>query len=234
VPGENVGVAPFAGSSHVLVAQSSRVVRVDLAGAQGRDGLTCAEEAPSPDPLRGLTAAWDDRGPIAVGEGGGRWCVAGGAPPAPAAAPLAPVDVAPDPPPAASAPVPAAVEALPPEPAPPPQQPPSPPASPPAAGDSSGNRGEPASVFGLIDGPSRGDVAAVVVLGPDNVLKEAARSVPDEQGRFTAHGLPAGAYRIVAAGKGGRVLICDPPFITVHVGVDGAVEAPVLKVLRAP
>jgi hypothetical protein len=57
--------------------------------------------------------------------------------------------------------------------------------------------------------------------------------LPDEQGRFTASGLPAGAYRIVASGKGGRVLICDPPFITIRVDANGAVTAPVLTILRA-
>jgi hypothetical protein len=42
-----------------------------------------------------------------------------------------------------------------------------------------------------------------------------------------------GGYRIVASGKKGRVLICEPPFVTIRVGSNGAVEAPVLKVLRA-
>jgi hypothetical protein len=92
---------------------------------------------------------------------------------------------------------------------------------------------EPGTVFGVVAGPALAEVAAIVLLGPDNVLHEAARAIPDEQGHFSASALPIGAYRIVAAGKGGRVLICDPPFITIRVGSNSAVEAPVLKVLRA-
>ena len=86
---------------------------------------------------------------------------------------------------------------------------------------------------GIVTGPAVADVAAVVFLGPDNVLREAGRAVPDERGRFTSVALPTGTYRMVAAGIGGRVLICDPSFITIRVDSNGAVEAPVLKVLRA-
>jgi hypothetical protein len=92
---------------------------------------------------------------------------------------------------------------------------------------------EPGSVFGVVTGPALAEVAAIVFLGPDNVLHEAARAIPDGNGRFAASALPPGAYRIVAAGKGGRVLICDPPFVTIQVGSKGAVEASVLKVVSA-
>jgi hypothetical protein len=88
-------------------------------------------------------------------------------------------------------------------------------------------------VHGLVEGPAVSEVAAIVLLGPDNVLREAARVVPDRQGHFVASALPPGAYRAIAAGKAGRVLICEPPFITIRVDSNGAVEAPVLKVLRA-
>ena len=94
-------------------------------------------------------------------------------------------------------------------------------------------RSAPGTVFGVVEGPSLAEVAAIVLLGPDNVLHEAARAIPDERGRFVSSALPPGTYRLVAAGKGGRVLICEPPFITIRVDSNGAVEAPVLKVLRA-
>jgi hypothetical protein len=70
-------------------------------------------------------------------------------------------------------------------------------------------------------------------LGPDNILREAARVVPEGSGRYQSSTLPAGSYRVVAAGKGGRVLICSPPYISLQVGSNSAVEAPELTVLRA-
>jgi hypothetical protein len=76
-------------------------------------------------------------------------------------------------------------------------------------------------------------VAGVVFLGPDNILRETARVTPDEGGRYVMTSLAPGAYRILAAGKGGRVLICRPPFISIRVGSNSAVEAPELSVLRA-
>jgi hypothetical protein len=234
VPGDNVGVAPVGGSSHVLVAQPGRVVRADLAGAQGRDGLELTAETVSPAPFRGMMASVGGLGPVALAADGPLWCIGGGAPAARPTPPIAPNDAAPVPaaavepapsdgqkssPPEASREAPHAP--LQPQPAP---VIPEPRTIPGAAG----------TVVGQIDGPSRGDVAAIVVFGPDNVLREASRCVPDEQGRFSVDGLAPGAYRIVAAGKGGRVLICEPPFVTVRVGSDGAVEAQVLKVVRAP
>ena len=113
-------------------------------------------------------------------------------------------------------------------PAPPPvapvEEPKAAPAPPPEAG----------TLTGSVDGPARGSVTAIVVLGPDNILKEATRTALDASGRFTVRGLAPGSYRVVAAGAGGRVLICDPPYVTVRVGPSGGVEAPTLHALRAP
>jgi len=94
--------------------------------------------------------------------------------------------------------------------------------------------GGPGTLSGAVEGAERRSVAAIVILGPDSILKEAARVSLDAAGRFTVRSLSPGAYRVVAAGVGGRVLICDPPYITVRVGPEGPVEAPVLHVLRAP
>jgi len=231
VPGENVGVAPLGTSSQILVVQPARVLRVDTAGAQGRDGLAVGDETPSPGPLAALMATAGERGPTAIGPDGRRWCLRGGGPPEPPPAPMA-----------------VEVEAVAPEPSPPPpppapvEQPPTPPpvTAPPTTvpTDVVSPRdpvpGEPGTVSGRVEGSSQADVAAMVFLGPDNIVKEAARALPDAGGRFSVRGLAPGAYRIVASGKGGRVLICDPAFITVHVGENGAVEAPVMKVLHAP
>jgi len=232
VPGENVGVAPLGDSSGVLVAQSSRIVLADLAGAQGRDGLVLSQEAAAPARLTGMLSSTGDAGTIAIADGGSAWCVRAAAlapppPPVPeaaaepAAATQPPLEVPP-------ADLPAEVATAPPAPVPqaPAPVPPIVPAAPeiPAA---------PGTVSGTISGPAVAEVAAIVFLGPDNVLRESLRVSPDERGRFRVSALPSGAYRLVAAGKAGRVLICDPPFITIRVGGNGAVEAPVLKILRA-
>jgi hypothetical protein len=226
VLGDNVGVAPIAGSSFVILAQPSRVVLADLAGPQDRNGLVLSQEVAAPAPLRGMMATTGDTGPVAVSEGGLGWCVRvsdpppppPAAPPAEAPAPVVPVEE----PPAEQAPAvvpPAAV-------APPVESP----QDPPAANHDPAERG---TVSGFVTGAALTEVAAIVLLGPDNVLREAARVIPDAKGRFTASTLASGTYRIVAAGKGGRVLICDPSFITIRVDSNGAVEAPLLTVLSA-
>jgi hypothetical protein len=258
--GDNVGVAPLPGSSYVLLAQSSRVVLADLAAPQDRDGLVLAQETSAPAPLRGLLDSAGDAGPIALADGGRAWCVRAEPP---ASSPPKKVEPPPETPPAAEPPpvVAAAAAAALAEP-PPPAQPPvtSPPREPPAVASppqeppsvtpspeesppvasppqepppEPGGAAEPGTVFGTISGPAMAEVTAVVLLGPDNVLREAARAIPDEQGRYKSAALPPGSYRLIAAGKRGRVLICNPPFISLKVASNGAVEAPVLKVLSA-
>jgi hypothetical protein len=227
--GDNVGVAPIADSSFVLVAQPSRVALADLAAPQGRDGLVLSQEAAAPAPLRGMLASAGDRGPIVLSESGLAWCIESLAPPpAPPPPPVQdspaetePAPVVAEPPSAPAQEPPAETERAPAATELPPPVPPAP--TPPG----------PGTVSGVVSGPSVAEVAAIVFLGPDNVLREAARAIPDEKGRFVASALPPGAYRIVAAGKAGRVLICEPPFTTIRVDSNGAVEAPVLKVLRA-
>jgi hypothetical protein len=212
VPGENVGVAAIEGTTDVLVARPSEVVRVNLAGPQGRDGLVVSRKFSAPTPLRAMMAATGAAGPIALAEDGHAWRVNATAPP-----PLnpRPAERTPEPPPE-----------------PRPEETPAPPASSgiTARHESVGGLG---TVSGAVTGPARAEVAVIVVLGPDNLLREAARVVPDGEGRFLAPSLPPGGYRVVAVGKGGHVLICDPPFITIRVDPNGAVETPVLNVLRA-
>lgn len=209
VLGPNLGVAPIGDTSRVLLAQTNRLVLVDLSRPQGRDGLALSHETVVTTPLRALMASVGERSPIALSAGGDALCPRleafeaeiaverGGGEPTPSAAP--PEQPAPEPSPT-PAPTPAPVE--------------------------------PGTVFGQVEGPARRDVGAILLLGPDNVLREAARSIPDGDGRFVAAGLRSGSYRIVATGVRGRVLICDPPFVTVRVKSNGSVESPVLKVLR--
>jgi len=237
VMGDNVGVAPIEGSANVIVAQPARLVRADLTAAQGRDGLPLSAQTAPPSPLRALMGAGRGSGPIAITDDGTWWCVRGGDAPEPVAveAPAPPPAPAPTPSPSPSpAPTPTPTPA--PTPIPVPIPPPVVPPTPPEPGSAEQPQATPESgtIVGTIGGDAAGDVAALVILGPDNILHEAARAAPDGARRFKVSGLAPGAYRVVAAGRGGRVLICDPPFITVRVGPSGAVEAPLLKVLRAP
>jgi hypothetical protein len=74
-----------------------------------------------------------------------------------------------------------------------------------------------AQVSGAIGGLGERQVAFVVLLGPDNILREARRLRPGANGRWRVDGLPPGRYRIQIAGEGGGVLVTDPPFHVVDV-----------------
>jgi hypothetical protein len=57
---------------------------------------------------------------------------------------------------------------------------------------------------------------AVVFLGPDNVLREAARAIPSDR-RWEIEGLEPGRYRVQIDGGGSRVLITEPPFLILDI-----------------
>jgi hypothetical protein len=76
---------------------------------------------------------------------------------------------------------------------------------------------EGAQLRGRIDGPGATQVVAVVALGPDNLLREAARVAPGEDGRWVMRELAPGRYRIQLDGGGARALITQPPFRHVEV-----------------
>jgi hypothetical protein len=86
-----------------------------------------------------------------------------------------------------------------------------------------------------LHGRIRGTVALVheiVLLGPDNILLEAARLRPDEQGRWGIEHLAPGRYRVQVDGGGDRVLVADPRFVIVEVGTEPK-EAPEITIRRA-
>jgi hypothetical protein len=109
------------------------------------------------------------------------------------------------------------------------------PAPPEAESPPARHRAEPqpgTQILGRITGPAAWEVLHVVLLGPDNLLREAARLEPGPGGRFEISGLAAGRYTIQLDAGGGRVLSSEPPFHTVILPGDGPVVAD-FRVLRA-
>jgi hypothetical protein len=88
-------------------------------------------------------------------------------------------------------------------------------------------------VSGHIDGPAADRVAAVVLLGPDNILREAQRVQPGSDGWWWADGLQPGRYRIQLDGGGETVLLTQPPFVLLEVETGKPVRAAEIRVLEA-
>jgi hypothetical protein len=239
VPGPNVGVGESPWDASVwIVAQSERVGLLHLDRPQGREGLSLEEVAAAPMPLHVL-APDTDGALIALGFTGDAWRVEAhppgqenaDAPPIPVPVPLpVPHETPPaPPPPPPAAPTVETETAPPPEPTPTPTPTPTPmPASTPAPALA------PGSIAGTIAGDARSSVAEVRALGPDNVLREAARVRPDAGGSYRFEGLTPGTYRIVVLGVGGRVIICEPPYLTVRLDGSQPVTAPELHAVRVP
>jgi len=236
VPGQNVGIGPTTSPTVWAVAQPERVGLLDVSQPQGREGLALTEPAPAPMPLRGLFT--DGEGSIlAVGTTGDAWRVevrpperaAGEPPPIPDPVPLpVPHETPPAAPP--PAPPPPAVEAETVEPSPTPVPTPTPEPAP----EPTPVPAPPGSLSGVLSGPAVTGVAAIVALGPDNVLKEAARAVPAGDGSFRFDGLAPGNYRLVASGASGRVVLCEPPYLSVRLDGSQPVTAPEWRAIRVP
>ena len=236
VPGGNVGVGTTSVPMIWVVAQTERVGFVDVSQPQGRDGLLLEGTAPAPMPLKMLGR--DAEGElIAVGATGDAWKLEvepfdRKTIPDPIPLPE-PHEVTPDTPiPAPPAPEPTPGPTPIPTPIPTPVPTPAPTPSPPAP--TPAPTGSPGSISGTIAGEARGEVRYVMALGPDNVVKEAARVAPTSEGAYRFEGLAPGAYRLVAAGAGGRVIICDPPYLTVRLDGSQPVAAPELRAVRVP
>jgi hypothetical protein len=236
VPGPNVGVGetPW-GETVWIVAQSEKVGFVHLDRPQGREGLLLEDATPAPVPLQALSP--DGAGDlIALAVTGDAWKLEMREPPQiPVPVPLpVPHETPPvPPPPPTTAPAVEAETAPPPEPTPAPTPVPTPTPSPTPAPVTVAVPQTPGSIAGTIVGDASGSIAEVRALGPDNVLKEAARTRPDG-GSYRFEGLAPGTYRIVAVGVGGRVVICDPPYLTVRLDGSQPVSAPELRAVRVP
>lgn len=77
-----------------------------------------------------------------------------------------------------------------------------------------------ASVEGRVVGPASSQVAAVVLIGPDHGLREAARVTPDASGRFRTAGLAPGRYRLQLDGGRSGVIVAEPPFLLIDLRPD--------------
>ena len=75
-------------------------------------------------------------------------------------------------------------------------------------------------------------VEAVVLLGPDNILREAARVQPDSAGAWGVDGLAPGRYRIQLDGGGDLVLVAEPRFLMVDIG-EAPTRAAEIKAVRS-
>ncbi len=87
-------------------------------------------------------------------------------------------------------------------------------------------------LFGTLQGAAASRVESVLILGPNNILREAARVRPDADGRWGVAALPPGRYRIVLDGGGGHVIVSEPRFAAIQVIEGEAVEAPPFDVQR--
>jgi hypothetical protein len=85
---------------------------------------------------------------------------------------------------------------------------PTPPPIPPTA-VGSGLNGRISGMTGL--------VVAVVVYGPDSIIRESARVVPESDGSWSIPLPPPGSYRVVPVGQGTRPLRCEPHFQTIQI-----------------
>jgi hypothetical protein len=87
-------------------------------------------------------------------------------------------------------------------------------------------------VFGSLRGAVADRVEWVLLLGPDNILREAARVRPGTDGHWGVASLPSGRYRVVLDGGGGHVLVSEPRFATIQVIEGETTKAPSFDVQR--
>lgn len=87
-------------------------------------------------------------------------------------------------------------------------------------------------VYGTIQGAAATQVESVLILGPNNILREAARVQPGDDGRWGIGSLQPGRYRVVLDGGGGQAILSEPRFATIQVIEGEALEVPPFEAQR--
>jgi len=234
------------GLTHRIRIDPLRITAGEAAVAIAWPGAREARKTPRPEAIAPVAVAAASASTSASSDRGTRAPPAAEASPETVAPPAAPAAAAipqptPAPTPAAAPaptprPEPEPAPALPPAPTPVPTPIPSP--SPVAEEPRRSEQAAPpsqlpaGSVVGHVGGPGVRFVVSIVAFGPDNILKEGARANPGPDGSWRLTGLAPGSYRIVADGAAGRVLLCQPPYVTVRVGAGAGSEAQELSVVR--
>jgi len=210
------------GLTHRIRIDPLRITAGEAAVAIAWPGAREARKTPRPEAIAPVAVAAASASTSASSDRGTR---------APPAAEASPETVAPPAAPAAAA-IPQPTPA--PTPVPTPIPSPSPVAEEPRRSEQAAPPSQlPAgSVVGHVGGPGVRFVVSIVAFGPDNILKEGARANPGPDGSWRLTGLAPGSYRIVADGAAGRVLLCQPPYVTVRVGAGAGSEAQELSVVR--
>lgn len=234
VPGENLAVASLGEGSKIVVGQDQSLLLIDLDDTPGDEAMPVREKRAISRPVLSLAAANDGGRVLARLDDGTVWSILGNplrAEQLDGGAVLAATERIP------SRPAPADPEPLPEEPEreiPPPASVAAASVVPIVAAAADVLPKTDPQVRGRISGPAAGMVAHVVLFGPDNILKEARRIVPDADGSWSADGLPSGRYRVQLDGGGERVLVTEPSSVIIQLPADLAVEAAVeIRVLEA-
>jgi hypothetical protein len=77
------------------------------------------------------------------------------------------------------------------------------------------------------------EVREVILLGPNNIVREAMRVRPENGGLWKADGLEPGRYQIQLSAGGQKLLVTQPRVAMVELGESGSIEATEFRVLRA-
>jgi len=118
------------------------------------------------------------------------------------------------------------------EPEPPAETPPPPETEAPPSAEPDWSESDAPQLWGRLTGPASAEVDEIVLLGPNSILREAARVRPQD-GIWKAEGLDPGRYQVQLAAGGNKVLISEPRVALVEVADTGSIEAATFNVLRS-
>jgi hypothetical protein len=256
IGGENLAVASLAGGDFALVGQESQILLVNLADPQGREQLPVRERVATPSAVDRIAAARDGSGALVrlrdgrtfmlrldplrleALEGTSDVVLWTGRSPGSEPPPEPDEPPTPEPEPVTLETMPAAVPhevELRPE-----AQPkaeveaqPGAEAEPEVEAVETAASADLGELEGIVTGAAAAQVVAVVLLGPDNILREARRIVPRPDGSWDAAALEPGRYRVVLDGGGKHILITEPSFRTVEIEAGVHATAKAIEALRS-